>query len=131
MSTFKYSLISNHESYRDPLHEVAQAAENAGVDYFQLRDKKAGKRELLSLARHVRPFLDRTKLIVNGHLDVALASGADGVHLQRDNIPVATVRALYPELIIGYSAHSREEMLNAQASGASYVFISPVFDGQS
>jgi thiamine-phosphate pyrophosphorylase len=64
---------------------------------------------------------------VNGRLDVALAAGADGVHLQKENIPVAAVKTKYPQLKVGYSAHSLEEMEIAEREGADYLFISPVF----
>jgi thiamine-phosphate diphosphorylase len=85
----------------------------------------------LSIARNIRSVLIRTKFIVNGSLEVALASAADGVHLQRENIPVRSVRSKYRTLIIGYSAHDYEEMKDAANQGASYLFISPVFQPKS
>jgi thiamine-phosphate pyrophosphorylase len=81
----------------------------------------------LELAQHIRPALDRTKFIVNGHLDVAIAAGADGVHLQRGNLPVGVVRDAFPGLLIGYSAHSIDEIMDAEKQGADYVLASPVF----
>ena len=131
MFGFLYCLITERSAYRQPLHEVARQAEKARVDYFQLREKDLTPAELLEIAQHVRSMLVHTKLIVNGQLDVAIASGADGVHLQKDNLPVAAVRRTFPKLQIGYSAHSREEMEQAQNDGADYVFISPVFVPQS
>ena len=131
LSKFLYCLITDRRQYRQPLHEVAELAEEAGVDYFQLREKDLQPSELLQIARHLRPFLSRTRLIVNGHLDVAIAAGADGVHLQKENLPVSAVRKKFPGLLIGYSAHSREELWTAEQSGASYVFLSPVFPPRS
>lgn len=124
---FQYHLITNHSSCREILHEVAGDANRSGIDFFHLREKSLSSRELLLLARHIRPFLTRTRLIINGRLEVALAADADGVHLQEGSVPVAAVRRNYPRLIIGYSAHSREEMLEAEKNGASYVYLSPVF----
>jgi thiamine-phosphate pyrophosphorylase len=124
---FQYHLITDHNCCRETLHEVAQKANRAGVDFFHLREKSLPAGELLLIARHLRPFLNRTRLIINGRLDVALAAEADGVHLQEENIPVAAVRQKYPRLLVGYSAHSREELLKAQQEGAAYLFISPVF----
>jgi thiamine-phosphate pyrophosphorylase len=124
---FQYYLITDHHQYRQPIHEIAQQAELNGIRYFQLREKEIQKRELLEIAKHIRPELEKTKFIVNGHLDVALACQADGVHLQAGNILVKEVRRKFPHLLIGYSAHSREEVLEAESAGADYVFISPIF----
>jgi thiamine-phosphate pyrophosphorylase len=131
MSQFQYSLISDGKLYRQPLEEVARGAELAGISYFQLREKDLTPAELLRLANKIRPILKRTKFIVNGQTDVAIASAADGVHLQRDNLPVDSVRSAFPSLLIGYSAHSPEEIKSAESMGADYVFISPVFRTQS
>jgi len=124
-------LITDPVVYSQPLEGVARAAEAAGVDYFQLRDKRAGKREMLRCACAIRPHLQRTKMIVNGHLDVAIASGADGVHLQKENLPVGVVREKYPALLIGYSAHDFEEIVRAESDGADFVFVSPVFPSRT
>jgi thiamine-phosphate pyrophosphorylase len=123
----QYHLITDHHQYRQPIHEIAQQAELNGIRYFQLREKLIAKRELLYIANHIRPELDQTKFIVNGHLDVALACQADGVHLQAGNISVKEVRKKFPQLVIGYSAHSREEVVEAELQGADYVFVSPIF----
>jgi thiamine-phosphate pyrophosphorylase len=127
----KYYLISDRKLYKQALPEIARLAERAGLDFFQLREKDLPVRELLSIAKNIRSVLSRTKFIVNGSLEVALASDADGVHLQAQNIPVVTVRSKYRSLIIGYSAHNYEEMKNAADQGASYLFISPVFQPKS
>jgi thiamine-phosphate pyrophosphorylase len=128
MKYFQYHMISDRHLLKScSVADVAAAADRAGVEYFQLREKDLSPRELLQLARQIRPFLQRTLLIVNGSLDVALASHADGVHLQRGNIPVRAVRAKCKDLRIGYSAHSFAEMMEAERQGADYVFISPVF----
>jgi thiamine-phosphate pyrophosphorylase len=124
---FLYHLITDHKQYKQPLHEAARLAEMHHVTHFQLREKEMAKAELLELARHIRPALEHTRFIVNGHLDVALASEADGVHLQAGNIPISVVRQKYPDLLIGYSAHTREEILQAEASGADYVLLGPVY----
>jgi len=124
---FQFHLLTDRKEQRQPFHEIAELAEKSGVDYFQLREKKLQPIELLKIARHIRPFLIRTKLIINGSLDVALAAEADGVHLQKENLPVSEVRRRFPSLMIGYSAHSAEEIRQAERDGASYIFASPVF----
>ncbi|MCI0413558.1 thiamine phosphate synthase [bacterium] len=128
MKQFQYCLISDRTLYDQPLPEVAAESEKAGVHCFLLREKDLSARELLFLARELRPLLHRTRMIVHGSLEVALASNADGVHLQKDNIPISAVRSRYRHLAIGYSAHSFDEMKKAEGEGADYVFISPVFE---
>ena len=127
MKEFQYHMISDRHLLKSSLAEVAAEADQEGVDYFQLREKDLSPVELLRMAQEIRPLLQRTLLIVNGSLDVALASGADGVHLQRDNIPVSAARHRYEKLMIGYSAHTFAEMKEAEQQGADYVFISPIF----
>jgi thiamine-phosphate pyrophosphorylase len=126
-ANFEYHLITDRRLQRQPFHEIAQLADEAGIDYFQLREKDLQPAELLKIARHIRPFLVRTKFIINASLDVALAAEADGVHLQKENLPVREIRKRYPALIIGYSAHSLDELKHAEIDGANYIFVSPLF----
>ncbi len=101
----------------------------AGVRLVQLREKDLNSRLLYELAVE---FRRQTKaagalLIINDRLDIALAAGADGVHLGQDDLPVSVARRLGPDLLIGASTHSLEEALGAQEAGASYVNIGPIF----
>ncbi len=130
-TTLEYYLVTDRHLYHEPLHSVARKADESGVAYFQLREKDLGPRELLVLARHLRPMLIHTQFIINGLLDVALRSEADGIHLQRGNLQVAEVRRRYPGMIIGYSAHSRDDIVKAEEQGASYVLLSPIFRPRS
>lgn len=128
MAAFRYCLITDRKVYSESLVDVARKAEESGIHYFHLREKDLSSHELLKLAGQIRKVLQRTRFIVNGRLDVCNTVGADGVHLQKDNLPVSAVRSKFPDLEIGYSAHSREEALEAENAGASYVFLSPVFE---
>jgi thiamine-phosphate pyrophosphorylase len=109
--------------------EILAAALDAGVRLVQLRDKRASKRALFSKALAARRLVDRydALLVLNDHLDVALATGADGVHLGQDDLPIAAARALAPDLVLGASSHSLEQALEAEAAGASYVNIGPIY----
>jgi thiamine-phosphate pyrophosphorylase len=100
----------------------------------QLREKDLGGRALLGLARALRRACDEAGqlLVVNDRIDVALAAGADGVHLPAAGIPVAEARRLLgPEAIVGRSCHSRAEVEAALADGASYATFSPIYDTPS
>jgi thiamine-phosphate pyrophosphorylase len=105
----------------------------AGVQLVQLREKDMGGRELYERALAFRRETEAAGalLIINDRLDIALAAGADGVHLGQDDLPVAAARRLAPDLIIGASTHSLEEALAAQEAGASYVNIGPIFPTQT
>lgn len=101
----------------------------AGVGVVQLREKQVDDRELLERAR---AFRERTRragalLIVDDRLDVALAAGADGVHLGQRDLPVREARRLAPRLLIGASSHTPEQAWEAETAGASYVNIGPIY----
>lgn len=67
-------------------------------------------------------------LIINDHADIAVAVGADGVHLGQDDLPLADARKVVGErLLIGISTHTREQALAAEAGGAGYIGFGPVF----
>lgn len=109
--------------------EVLEAVIAGGGHIIQLRDKEASPREFYAMAQR---FRERTRaagilLIINDYLDIALAVDADGVHLGQDDLPLEAARRLAPELIIGRSTHSLEQALEAQAGGADYVNIGPIF----
>lgn len=111
--------------------ESARLALAGGADVIQLRDKRLPGRELYLLAKEIRTLTagSGALLIVNDRVDVALAAGADGVHLGQDDLPVAAARRIVPpEFIIGVSVGSVEEALQAEKDGADYVALSPVFD---
>ena len=129
--TFSYCLITDRKLCREPLEEIARSAERAGVDFFQLREKDLSPTELLEMARRIRVELVRTRFVINGELGVAIAAGADGVHLQQSHVPIAAVRRHFPDMFIGYSAHSKQEIRVAEGEGADYVFCSPVFPARS
>jgi thiamine-phosphate pyrophosphorylase len=109
--------------------EIVERALGAGVRLVQLREKDKSKREIFRMARRLRESCDAhgALLIIDDHLDVALASGADGVHLGNEDLPPGAARALFPDGIIGVSTHDAAEARAAEASGASYYNIGPIF----
>ena len=112
------------------LLDAVEEALQAGVTLVQYRDKKGLGKEMLQKAVALRILCHRyhIPLIVNDRLDVALLSGADGVHLGQDDLPVAEARKLTgPDFIIGATAHNVQEALAAQAAGADYLGCGAVF----
>jgi len=109
--------------------EVLAAVLAGGAKIIQLREKHWDKKDLYELAIE---FRKRTRshdalLIINDHVDVALATGADGVHLGQEDLPIGAARNIAPELIIGASSHNLIEALKAEQDGADYVNIGPIF----
>jgi thiamine-phosphate pyrophosphorylase len=114
--------------------EIAQRAILGGADVIQLRDKACGCRELYRIGRALRTITMKTGtvFIVNDRLDVALACGADGVHLGQDDIRVDVARQIAPPgFIIGISVGTVDEAVRAEEEGADYIAISPVFSTAS
>ena len=109
--------------------EVLEAVIRGGARMVQLREKDRSRGDLYRLAVQFREITRRSDvlLIINDHLDIALAVDADGVHLGQDDLPVPAARRIAPDLIIGASTHSLPEALRAQEDGADYVNIGPIF----
>lgn len=104
-----------------------------GARMVQLRDKDADDRTLYHKACY---FRDRTRaagalFLVNDRVDIALMTGADGVHLGNNDLPATEVRRLAPEMIIGVSANTAEQAATAAGRGASYFNIGPLFPTQT
>ena len=114
----------------DALLRNAERLFDEGVEYLQIREKDLSGRELLHLTRAIidlrgaRP----TKILVNGRTDVALAAGADGVHLPGGAIAPFLLRAIVPEhFLIAVSCHALDEVRRAEREGAGFVVYGPVF----
>jgi thiamine-phosphate pyrophosphorylase len=109
--------------------EIAKRAIEGGADVIQLRDKGMSGKELVRCALEIREATRKAGalFIVNDRLDVALASGADGVHLGQDDIPASLARAISPPgFIIGVSVGNVEEAIQAEKDGADYLGLGPI-----
>ena len=100
-----------------------------GVEAIQVRAKDLTDRELFDFTIGVIGVVGgRAKVIVNDRLDIAIAAGADGVHLGLDDLPVAEARRLAPGgFLIGGTCRTVAQALFARAAGADYVGVGPVF----
>lgn len=116
---------SKGRSDEDILISVAEG----GSKVIQLRDKLSSKRRFYEKALRFREISAsyRMLLIINDHLDIAIAVGADGVHLGQDDLPAKAARRISPDLIIGVSTHNKEEVISAHEDGADYINIGPIF----
>lgn len=112
------------------LAQAVVAALDGGVTCLQLREKTASAGEILALARTLLPLCRarRVPLLINDRVDIALAAGADGVHLGQEDLPLPEARALLgPDRILGATAHTVEEALRAQAEGVDYLGVGAMF----
>ena len=124
-----YPVISSEFCAGRSPFEVFSAAAAGGAKVIQIREKNWSKDRICELVRACRPAADRfgVLVIVDDHADVARDAGADGVHIGQDDMSVAEVRAVSPELLIGKSTHNLAELLAAQEEGTDYLNIGPIF----
>jgi len=131
------------------LLKISEAA-RAGIDYIQLREKELNARELELLARDALKTIREnsrygTKLLINSRADIALAVGADGVHLRSHDLSPADVRQIVEAkeaskdatergtpspFITAVSCHTVEDVSQAAANGADFAVFAPVFEKQ-
>lgn len=129
-----------------PLDSLVQNMENAAaarIDWIQIREKDLSTRELLNLTRraivstHGMPTRNTPRIIVNDRIDVALATGAAGVHLSAASIPPADAVAWLrsgnapANFSVGVSCHSIAEAHAAEQAGVDYIFFGPVYETPS
>lgn len=116
------------------LVDVVRAAVQGGATVVQLRDKEATDREVIRLGQALHEITQAAgiPLIVNDRVDMALAVGAEGVHVGPDDVPVALARRLIgSEGILGVSAGTVEEARQAERDGANYLGVGDVFGTSS
>jgi thiamine-phosphate pyrophosphorylase len=126
-----YYITDRSQIISRPLDTLVARAIAAGVDWVQIREKDLPARRLLALTQAAVASARRqghTRVMVNDRLDVGLAAKAHGVHLGTRSMRVDLVRSLAPrEFVVGVSCHSRAEARAAQAGGADYILLGPIF----
>ena len=113
-----------------PLADIVGAAVAGGVSMVQLREKSADTRAFLDEARALKARLAGTgvPLIINDRVDIALACGADGVHVGQSDMPLEAVRALMPPgAIVGLSITCLDDLARPDADAADYLGVGPVY----
>jgi len=143
--TDRTQLAGDEAARRRRLLETIAEAVRHGVHYIQLREKDLCAREFENLAREAAALLDelktenkelKTTLLINSRTDIALACGANGVHLRSDDISPADVRTIWTQcgggtlarVSVGVSCHSYANVAEAARRGADLVVFGPVFE---
>jgi len=126
-------LITDRRQARRPLPEVVEAALRGGCRWVSLREKDLSNRDRRALAREIVKLGQAYGATVTLHGDIATveAARADGVHVGQGTSPGATRHILGRDKLIGASVHSWDEAVQAQADGADYVTVSPIFETAS
>ena len=114
----------------ETLYSQVEKALKGGATFIQLREKKLSEAEFLKEAEEMKELCERYQVpfVINDNVDIALAVGADGVHVGQSDMEAGDVRAkLGPDKIIGVSAQTVEQALKAQEQGADYLGVGAVF----
>ena len=146
--TNRQAFSGSESSRQQQLLEKIKEAAAAGVDYIQLREKDLSARALENLARAALQTIKevqletgspqlKTKLLINSRTDIALAAGADGVHLRSNDISPEEVRTILsqyrntkPEtenFLVCISCHTIEDVRHAEREGADFAVLAPIF----
>lgn len=120
----------NFDEEKKRILEIIKTAAENKISLIQIREKKLTAKLVFELAKKAAKIAkhSNTKLLVNDRADIALAAGADGVHLPENSVSAAIIRRRFPKnFIIGVSAHSIETAVKAKLQGADFLTFSPVF----
>jgi thiamine-phosphate pyrophosphorylase len=126
-----YLITDRHQTRGRSLPEICHAAFRAGVHAVQLREKDLPTRAFLALVRELASLANvhGARLLINDRIDIALATKVGGVHLPAAGLPaMAARRLLGMDSLIGVSTHSADEAAAAEAEGADFVVLGPIFE---
>ncbi|MBR4742359.1 MAG: thiamine phosphate synthase [Desulfovibrio sp.] len=129
-ATDLYALTDANLSLGRPLRDVVTALLESGVRIIQYREKHAPIRQMLEECLLMRALTKEASacFIVDDHVELAMLSQADGVHIGQEDLPIAAVRSLVgQQMIIGVSTHGPEQAQEAVRNGADYIGVGPVF----
>lgn len=128
----KLYLVTNSDNFEsdDAFLDAVASALKGGVDILQLREKNSSAKRIIELGKKIRQLCSiyDTIFIINDRIDIAKIVEADGVHLGQDDADIEAAREILGEnAIVGISTHAPEQALKAQADGADYIGVGPVF----
>jgi len=127
-------VTDRHQTNGRPLVAVLAQAAKAGGLSIQLRERDLSGKELFALADEIQRSTGRhsIQLVINDRLDVALSLQDVGVHLRSNSLPVEVARRLVgPHRLLGISVHSVSEAVQAEAGGADYIVLGPIYETPS
>ena len=128
-----YPVISSEFCNGRNVCDILSGIASAGAKIVQIREKNISDCAMFELVQKCKTITSKYQmlLIVDDRVDIAMAAGADGVHLGQDDFPLTEAKKLAPELLFGVSTHNTDEILKALAEGCSYLNIGPMFPTQT
>jgi thiamine-phosphate pyrophosphorylase len=129
-----YAIIDSQQLGKRSHLKVAQELIRGGASAIQLRDKLGGKSDLLKMAQELQKLCAENGVlfIVNDYLDIAVAAGADGLHLGQEDTPLSVTRRLLPmDMILGGSVNTVEQAKAAESEGADYIAVGAMYPTES
>jgi thiamine-phosphate pyrophosphorylase len=129
-----YAIMDPAQTAGWPATEVCEAWLRAGIRLIQYRDKSSSSREIFETCSDLAERVHQAQglFILNDRADIALAAGADGVHVGQDDFPVELARCVVgPGRLVGFSTHELGQVREADRSSADYIAFGPVFETRS
>jgi thiamine-phosphate pyrophosphorylase len=126
-----YAILDSAFVQNDEYAKTAQSLIKGGASIIQLKIKNHHMGKILETAKNVSPICKENNVlfIINDYPEIAYLSGADGVHLEQDDLPVPDVRRILPpDMIIGISTHSKEQAMFALQSAPDYIAVGPIYE---
>ncbi|MBK5445620.1 thiamine phosphate synthase [Peribacillus sp. TH24] len=123
-------LVTEESIAIEDLTKIIAEAVSGGVSIVQLREKNNSSLSFYKKASALKQLLHELSipLIINDRVDIALAVGADGVHIGQDDLPLSVIKQLVPDnMIIGVSVSTLEEAIEAEQNGADYIGVGSIF----
>ena len=124
-----YPVVSSEFCNGRDVCDIVAGIASAGAKIVQIREKNISDCAMFELVQKCKLITDRYPmlLIVDDRVDIAMAAGADGVHLGQDDFPLSEAKKLAPEMIFGVSTHNADEIRKALADVCGYLNIGPMF----
>ena len=124
-----YPVVSSEFCNGRCVCDIVAGIASAGAKLVQIREKNISDAAMFELVRKCKKITDRCQmlLIVDDRLDIAMAAGADGVHLGQEDFPLPEAKKLAPGMFFGVSTHNAGEIHKALAGNCSYLNIGPMF----
>nr|WP_225988957.1 thiamine phosphate synthase [Peribacillus frigoritolerans] len=123
-------LVTEESIAIEELTRIIAESVSGGVSIVQLREKNNSSLSFYEKASALKQLLNELSipLVINDRVDIALAVGADGIHIGQDDLPLPVVKKMVPEdMIVGVSVSTLEEALEAERNGADYIGVGSVF----
>ena len=124
-----YPVVSSEFCNGRNVCDILAGIASAGAKIVQIREKNISDSAMFELVSRCKLITDRFQmlLIVDDRVDIAMAAGADGVHLGQEDFPLVEAKKIAPDMFFGVSTHNADEIRQALADGCSYLNIGPMF----